>query len=197
MSDLDHLLGCRVSVTRYGAHGNVLTHEAILRFLPPGEVVLADPASGRELRLPLSALSSVTDARRACAVCHTTPNNVFDPRDRDPDYAGPRPLCADDYRAWAYQQPPPLVPCPDCDSGDQAFFSPGDKRFCCVQCHQRTGSMLGSTVEFDAIRVQSAPCRSGDIDDPRHDWHHVRGHRYHCRSCHAKRFTDPPLTPAP
>lgn len=164
--------------------------QRVLRFLPPdGTAVLADD-DGREDRYPLESIVYVGDARRPCDRCgpDLLYNNVFVTRD-DP----PRTLCADHYRTWAAAQPPPIMECPTCESGAQAFYSPRTKKYGCASCQGMGGGLTGLGVEARFLAVQNAACRAQPADDPRHRWVHVRGSRYHCHLCEAKRFTEPPL----
>jgi hypothetical protein len=191
--DLAHLVGARVRVHLANVPDSTAVVEGVLRFLPPPDrAVLADVVTGVETTFHLPRFVDVEDARLPCAACppgnsRNLHNNLFETRE-DP----PRRLCANHYRNWAQAQPAPITPCPDCDTGAQAFYSPGDKRFCCAQCHVKTGRMTGLSPEVQAMREQAADCRAQDLEDRRHRWFHVRGLRYHCKKCGAKRFTEPP-----
>lgn len=169
---------------------STFTVNGVLRFVTPTDhVILAGP-DGHETKLQLDVIRSIEDARFTCDRCgpDSRYNNVFETRDDQP-----RTLCADHYRTWAAAQPPPIMECPTCESGAQAFYSPRTKKYGCASCQGMGGGLTGLGVEARFLAVQNAACRAQPADDPRHRWVHVRGSRYHCHLCEAKRFTEPPL----
>lgn len=180
--------GMRVDVRLRDSAGPPLT--GVLRFVTPTDhVILADP-DGRETELPLDLVWSIADARFPCDRCGPDAlyNYVFVTRDDEP-----RTLCADHYREWASAQPAPIMICDRCTSGAQAFYSPRTKVFACAACQGMGKGLTGLGVEARFLAVQNAACRAQPLDDERHRWMHVRGSRFHCTLCDAKRFTEPPL----
>lgn len=164
-------------------HDSCRTATGVLRFVTPDDsVVLAGP-DGHETKLALNVVASITDARTECAVANCGRyNNVFETRE-DP----PRILCATHYRKWAYDQPPPVMVCTECDTGASAVYSPGDKTYACAPCHLKRSGLTGLGVEARALQAR---CRSANIDSPEHDWKQVRG-QWLCRTCHVKVRTKP------
>jgi hypothetical protein len=194
-ADLRSLLGCRVRVVT--ADSTPAAHDYVLRFLPSKRAVFAQPGTGLEVAVDLVDIVCVEDARIECKRCHSRVNNTWNPylqhwlpEDVPPGTADT--LCASCYRSFSYQMPAPIMECPECGK-QPAFYSPRDKVFACAQCHGMRHSLTGLGVEERVMRTASADCKGADTDDPRHRWQNVKGHRYNCQKCFAKRFTDPDI----
>jgi hypothetical protein len=124
-----------------------------------------------------------------CLICHLGPcdecgatnlQTLFD-HPQIPD----RSICASCYRYIVARMPKPVTRCDECGAPG-AFRNPGHRRneFKCIDCHRKAGESLQLTSSVASFGM---PCKTFDIDDPRHTWVHIRGNRFQCK-CGAKRY---------
>lgn len=172
------LVGTRVKV-KFGGEQKFLT----LRAFTPKEVLILADQRGDELLLPFDDLKLLEDARIECRECGTLVNIV---------HGGEAQRCADCERGWAALQPTPREVCEGCGALG-AFYSPRAKRFACAQCHAKQGTLTGIGAEARVLKMHESECKGTDTNDSLHRWFHIRGHRWHCKACGARRFNDPPL----
>jgi len=100
-------------------------------------------------------------------------------------------LCADCERTRAKALPKPRETCEECGALG-AYYSPAAKKFRCANCHARHLSNSGYFAESRAREALAAySCSGQEVDDPRHQWVHMRGTRFHCRICKSKTFQKP------
>ena len=164
------------------ANGDV--HERTLSAFTPLDVLLLADPQGFELRVPRSDVRRISDAQYVCSECERKTNTR---------YAEDR--CADCYRVWCMNQPVPSETCEVCGGGS-AFYSPAAKYFACAQCHAKRGTLTGAGPEARLLQANArsfANCVGSDTDDTRHRWFRIKGKRYHCKNCPARRFNDPPF----
>lgn len=122
----------------------------------------------------------------ACEACHLGPCARCGAGNLQKLYDG---LCAGCYRADAHaaNTPTPRSPCDRCGHVP-AFRNLAHRRneLLCARCHEADGVPL-RLRRGDAAALL-APCAFLDLDDPAHRWAHLRGTRFGCAGCGAKRF---------
>lgn len=173
------LVGTRVKV-KFGGELKFLT----LRAFTPKEVLILADARGNELLLPYEDLKLLEDARIACKECGTLVNVV---------HGGDARRCADCERAYAATLPVPNEQCEEEGCDKRAFYSPKAKKFRCTQHHAKYDTLSGAFAESRVMQQDASECMGADTADERHRWFHIKGHRWHCKNCPARRFDDPPL----
>lgn len=182
--DVSALIETRVRI-KWGGQPEV----ALLRAVTPSDIVILAGEGGIETFVPLADVKSVEDARHECKKCKDRVNRVFG---RTEESAG---LCATCTREWAATQPVPREICEKCGV-EGAFYSPAAKYFACAQCHAKRGTLTGIGPEARVLQAREhqldSECKGADTDDLRHRWWHIKGHRYHCKLCPARRFDEPP-----
>lgn len=167
----------------------VKTHDGelagVMRSVTPRDELVLANHRGFPTFLPLAGVAAVEDARSTCGECGARVNNVFTGDDGTQ-------RCASCERRYARTLPPPQEPCEECGTLG-AFYSPRAKRFACAQCHAKQGALTGLGVEARVLAASQAACHGADTEDDRHRWYRIKGHRWHCKNCPARRFNDPPL----
>lgn len=160
-------------------------YRVLTSITPHAELVLADER-GHTTFVTLGDVLSVEDGRVPCHVCGALVNRVFL---NEGDTAQ---RCATCSRAHARTLPPPKELCETCGV-EGAFYSPRNKRFGCASCHAKADALTGLGVERRVLEAAVAACKGADTEDARHRWVHIKGRRWHCKHCPARRFTDPQL----
>lgn len=152
--------------------------------LTPNDTVILADARGHELLLPLDDLKTIEDARIKCRECGALVNVI---------HGGDAQRCADCERAFAATQPVPNEQCEEEGCDKRAFYSPAAKKFRCAQHHAKYNTLSGAFAESRVMQQEASECKGTDTADPRHRWFHIKGHRWHCKNCPARRYDDPPL----
>lgn len=118
-----------------------------------------------------------------CTVCHLGPCAVCGATDLqkmqdDPLGETADKICVPCYRVRVKRTPPTTTACDTCGAPN-AFRNPKHRRneYLCMPCHLKTGE---SIIMHSSGAHLVMPCTTFDINDPRHDWRHIRGNRFRC-----------------
>lgn len=121
-----------------------------------------------------------TRATCDCEHCHLGPCGVCNEGNLLKMYdLGGEKVCASCYRAAVSgTRGRDAQPCDGCGALG-AWRNPRHRRneYLCSDCHRSSGEPV---VLTPSVAYLVAPCKGKDINDPAHNWIHVRGSRFKC-----------------